>query len=72
MCGVRHDVRGGGAGHMLLHHPVHGAAAFSHATFRATEDPALSLAIYVPEDGERGWRFAWGCGCSSAPRVTCG
>jgi len=43
-----HEVRGGGAGRKVLHHPRHGRLAYDYATFQATGDPALKLAIYGP------------------------
>ncbi|AWN48227.1 transcriptional regulator [Methylobacterium terrae] len=47
-----HEVRGGGTGRKVLHHPRHGRLVFDYATFQATGDPALKLAVYVP--GEPG------------------
>ena len=43
-----HDIRSGGAGRKLLHHPEKGLLSFDYATFQANEDPALRLAIYTP------------------------
>lgn len=43
-----HDVRGGGSGEKVLHHPARGALRFGYATFQANDDPALKLAIYTP------------------------
>jgi len=45
-----HEVRGGGTGRKVLHHPRRGRLAFDYATFQANGDPALRLAIYVPGD----------------------
>ncbi|SFU86267.1 Helix-turn-helix domain-containing protein [Methylobacterium sp. 174MFSha1.1] len=41
-----HEVRGGGGGCKVLHHPERGRLVFDYATFQATGDPALKLAIY--------------------------
>ena len=43
-----HDVRGGGTGRKLLHHPTRGPLQFEYATFQANDDPALRLALYTP------------------------
>jgi transcriptional regulator with XRE-family HTH domain len=43
-----HDIRRGGAGQKLLHHPKKGVLRFEYATFQANDDPALKLAIYTP------------------------
>ncbi|KMO19194.1 helix-turn-helix transcriptional regulator [Methylobacterium platani] len=45
-----HEVRGGGSGRKVLHHPRRGRLAFDYATFLATGDPALKLAIYGPAE----------------------
>ncbi len=45
-----HEVRGGGAGRKVLQHPRHGRLVFDYATFQATGDPALKLAIYGPAE----------------------
>ena len=44
----QHDVRGGGSGLKLLHHPRFGLLRFEYATFQANDDPALKLALYTP------------------------
>ena len=43
-----HDIRRGGTGQKLLHHPTKGLLRFEYATFQANDNPALRLAIYTP------------------------
>ncbi|MET7244110.1 helix-turn-helix transcriptional regulator [Methylobacterium sp. EM32] len=45
-----HEVRGGGGGRKVLHHPERGRLVLDYATFQATGDPALKLAIYAPAE----------------------
>jgi hypothetical protein len=43
----RHDVRAGGSGRKVVHHPTKGVIAFDHASFQFNDDPSLKLAIYT-------------------------
>jgi transcriptional regulator with XRE-family HTH domain len=43
-----HEVRTGGTGRKVLHHPQRGRLCFEYTTFQANDDPALKLAVYLP------------------------
>ncbi|MBN9490634.1 MAG: helix-turn-helix domain-containing protein [Alphaproteobacteria bacterium] len=43
-----HDIKAAMAGRKLMKHPKKGLLRFEHATFQATDDPALTLVIYTP------------------------
>jgi transcriptional regulator with XRE-family HTH domain len=50
----RHDVRRGGSGRKVVHHPTKGVIAFDHASFQFNDDPSLKLVIYTPVLDRRG------------------
>lgn len=43
-----HDVRASVSGRKQMSHPKKGLLRFEHASFQATDDPALKLVIYTP------------------------
>jgi hypothetical protein len=43
-----HDVRAAVSGRKQMSHPRKGLLRFEHASFQATDDPALKLVIYTP------------------------
>ena len=43
-----HDIRAAASGRKQMSHPAKGLLRFEHASFQASDDPALKLVIYTP------------------------
>jgi len=43
-----HDVRAAASGRKQMSHPAKGMLRFEHASFQASDNPALKLVIYTP------------------------